>query len=99
LALSDGDSADEAELRALFTASEGLCAPHYGQLLTTVRRLPRWLREFHERKFDALLERTNTFIEVSAYGRQKEFAALSPADQLVWKELARSLRGQADGPE
>jgi len=96
LADSGGESPEEAELRAVVTASEGLCAPHYGQLLARFRRPPRWLREFHERKFDDLLRRTNVFIELSAYGRRAEFDALAPADQLVWKELALTLRGQAD---
>jgi len=96
LAESGGDSPEEAQLRELFAASAGLCAPHFGQLLATVRRPPRWLREFHEQKFDDLLRRTSVFIELSAYGRREEFEALSAADQLVWKELALSLRGQAD---
>jgi len=94
---SSADSSEEhqasAELRAAFEASEGLCAPHYRLLLDTVRRVPRWLREFHERRFDELLKRTSAFIELSAYGRQAEFAALSEADRSVWKELARKLRG------
>ena len=97
LAGSSGDTADEKELRAAMTASEGLCAPHYSGLLFTAkgkpRSVPQWLREFHELKFKNLLERVNQFIEFSAYGRQDEFAALSEKDQLVWKEAATALRG------
>lgn len=96
LAEASGDSQDETELKAAFTASEGLCAPHYGLLMETRKRIPSWLRDFQEGKFDALLARTGRFIELSAYGRQDEFRTLSEADQLVWKELARSLRGTSD---
>jgi hypothetical protein len=106
LAGTDGDSPEEQELREAFTASEGLCVPHYGQLLNLPRKsggiggrgtggggVPSWLREFHENRFAALLRRTGQFIEFSAYGRQEEFAKLTPEDQVVWKELAVTLRG------
>ncbi len=96
LAESDGPGADECELRRAFESSAGLCAPHYATLLAVAKRIPRWLSDFQERKFDALMERTLTFIDLSAYGRQAEFAKLSEADQLVWKELALTLRGNAD---
>jgi hypothetical protein len=96
LAGSDGESDEERELRRAFTASPGLCAPHYGQLLELYRKIPGWIVEFHERKFDKLKNRVDNFIEFSAYGRQEEFRALSEEDQLVWKELAAELRGTAD---
>jgi hypothetical protein len=100
LAAACGESPEEKELRTAFTASEGLCAPHYSGLLFTPRgkprRIPRWLGDFHETKFRELFERTNQFIELSAYGRQEEFARLSRRDQLVWKELALTLRGTSD---
>jgi hypothetical protein len=107
LARSGGDSGEERELREVFTASEGLCAPHYEKLLALGRktwlgrrgfkplRIPSWLVEFHESKFTGLYRRVNRFIELSAYGRQKEFAALPEKDQLVWKELALVLRGES----
>jgi hypothetical protein len=88
-----GDSGEERELREVFTASGGLCVPHYGKLLQIGGRIPSWLREFHEGRFEALLRRTSRFIELSAYGRQDEFAALPPEDQVVWQELAKTLRG------
>lgn len=81
---------------AFFTASEGLCVPHYRRLVSQVRRLPLWVTEFHERKYGRLLERSKAFIECSAWGRQADFDALSPEDKVVWKELARTLRGSVD---
>jgi hypothetical protein len=90
----DTGSADEAELRETVTASDGLCAPHFGALLESFKRLPRWLTDFHEEKFDRLYERVCQFIELSAYGRQEEFRRLPEKDQLVWKELALNLRGE-----
>ena len=87
------EAADELELRAAFESSEGLCAPHYGLLLEVAKRVPSWLSAYQERKFDALMKRASDFIEFSAYGRQDDFAKLSEADQVVWKELAASLRG------
>ena len=102
LAASGGNSKEEEELRHIFSASEGLCAPHYSGLLFTpkgrLRAIPQWLKEFHETKFRNLLNRVNQFIELSAYGRQEEFAALSEKDQLVWKEAALALRGTAGFP-
>jgi hypothetical protein len=92
-----GDTSESREFRAGFTASEGLCAPHYERLLVTpkgkARPIPEWLKNFQETKFDELLRRAGRFIELSAYGRQEEFAALPEKDQLVWKELALALRG------
>ena len=97
LAASGGDSPEEKELCSLITASDGLCAPHYASLLNDpkgrTRRLPAWLKEFQEAKFRELLKRVRRFIELSAYGRQEEFAKLSEKDQLVWKEAASVLRG------
>jgi hypothetical protein len=104
LAGCSGNSPEEAELRDVFTASDGLCAPHYARLLEgsggglarKSPKIPSWLTEFQDHKFRELLRRTNDFIEFSAYGRQAEFAALPEKDKLVWKELAVSLRGNAD---
>ncbi|MDR2101353.1 MAG: DUF6062 family protein [Treponema sp.] len=108
LAQSGGASGEERELREVFTASEGLCAPHYEKLLAIgangrgkwpgrwgfkPQQIPPWLIEFHESKFTELYRRVNQFIELSAYGRQGEFSALPEKDQLVWKELALVLRG------
>jgi hypothetical protein len=97
LAAAGGESPEERELRETFTASGGLCAPHYSALLFTPRGKPRpvppWLKDFQETRFRELLRRTSQFIELSAYGRQGEFARLSEPDQVVWKELAASLRG------
>jgi hypothetical protein len=91
------DMSDEvAELKEFFLASSGLCAPHYSQLQQEPKQIPLWLREFHQHKFTALLERVNQFIELSAYGRGEEFAKLSEEDKIVWKELAITLRGNAD---
>ena len=95
LASSGGDSAEEKQLRDFFTASDGLCANHYSGLLFTPagkkRNIPAWLEDFHEAKFKELKARLDQFIELSAYGRQKEFAALSEKDQLVWQEAAICL--------
>jgi len=100
LASADGNSNEEKELREFFTKSDGLCAPHYEDLLFLPngrkRSVPRWLREFHEAKFKELLTRLEKFIELSAYGRQDEFAALSKKDQLVWKEAAACLSGNSE---
>ncbi|GAB1482026.1 hypothetical protein MASR2M78_08410 [Treponema sp.] len=91
IAGAEGSGDDERELRFLFEKSSGLCAPHYEKLLRTVKKVPRWLKDFQERRFDDLMARTLHFIELSAYGRQAEFAELSEADQLVWKELTLTL--------
>jgi len=94
---STGHSKEEEELKELFSASDGLCAPHYASLLfnskSRPRVIPEWIKKFHEEKFGGLLRRIDQFIELSAYGRQKEFATLSEKDQLVWKEAALALRG------
>ena len=87
---------NEEELKDFFTKGDGLCAPHYGRLLETSKHIPEWLIEFHNHKFTELFRRTEQFIELSAYGRQAEFAALSKKDQIVWKELAVNLRGGGD---
>ena len=68
---------NEEELKDFFTKGDGLCAPHYGRLLETSKYIPEWLIEFHNHKFTELFRRTDQFIELSAYGRQAEFAALS----------------------
>jgi hypothetical protein len=95
LVSSDGYSDEERELRTFFTSSDGLCAPHYAGLLVTPagkkRPVPAWIKNFQEAKFKTLKTRLDQFIEFSAYGRQKEFAALSEKDQLVWKEAASCL--------
>lgn len=95
-AASPEAASDARELRAAFEASDGLCAPHYAALLSGKKRVPRWIKDFQEDKFAALLARVSTFIDLSAYGRQEEFARLSERDKVVWKEAARSLRGDAD---
>ncbi len=88
-----GMSESDAELVKFFTASSGLCVPHYAKLMYHAKKIPIWLSSFHEEKYKKLLERTNTFIDFSAWGKQKDFANLSDDDKVVWKELAQTLRG------
>jgi hypothetical protein len=84
---------DDAELKKIFLASDGLCAPHYERLQRGFKRVPSWLLDFQNCKYEELLRRLDVFIELSAYGRQDEFRKLHEKDQLVWKELAVNLRG------
>jgi hypothetical protein len=93
LAGSGGDGTDEADLRTAFTASDGLCVPHYEGLFKCAKVIPGWIIRFHEGRFKELLVRTERFIELSAYGRQEEFSRLEEKDKIVWKELAVTLRG------
>ncbi|MCL2277211.1 MAG: hypothetical protein FWC21_04875 [Treponema sp.] len=92
---STGNSREEQELRDIFIASDGLCAPHYSGLLFnlkgTRRNVPSWIKSFQENKFKELKKRLDVFIEFSAYGRQAEFAQLNEKDQIVWKEAASCL--------
>lgn len=81
------------ELAQAFCAGWGLCLPHYRKLVDwQARRVPAWLREFQEGRYRELGKRARVFIECSAYGRQKDFEALSRQDQLVWKDLVETLR-------
>lgn len=80
------------ELRASFEASAGLCLSHYARLRVSKAKTPAWLVDFHEKKFALLLQRTDRFIELSAYGRGQEFQALSRTDQLVWMELLEAAK-------
>jgi len=95
LSNSGGNSPEEQELRIFFTKSDGLCAPHYAGLIHTPkgskRNPPIWIKNFQEHKFSELYKRLEVFTELSAYGRQKEFAQLSEKDQVVWKEAASCL--------
>ncbi|MBE6345464.1 MAG: hypothetical protein J6B32_00065 [Spirochaetaceae bacterium] len=89
------DATSDQELREFFCKSDGLCVPHYSQLVKILgRKIPKWLSNFQEDKFSSLIERTKRFIDYSAWGKQKEFASLSEEDKVVWKELASILRGQ-----
>ena len=92
-----GNSSEENELKKLFLASDGFCVIHYAQLFFTAkgrpRDVPKWLIDFHENKYNELLQRIDKFTKLSAYGRQDEFNALSTEDKLVWKEAAAALRG------
>ena len=87
---------NEEEFISLFTASDGLCVPHYRMLVRMSRKLPRWLTDFQQNKFETLLERSKRFVEYSAWGRQEDFASLDEKDRLVWKELAKTLRGASN---
>ncbi len=86
-------SDSDKELIDFFTASSGLCVPHYAKLVHYTKKIPKWLESYHTDKFESLLKRTNTFIDFSAWGKQKDFANLSDDDKVVWKELAQTLRG------
>jgi hypothetical protein len=86
----------DEEFITFFTASQGLCVPHYRTLTALVRRVPAWLERFQIDRFKSLLERSKRFIDCSAWGRQADFDALCEEDRVVWKELALVLRGTAD---
>lgn len=88
---------DEEELKNLLTSGAGLCAPHYARMVELrKRRIPKWFSEFQENKYKKLLERTNRFIDFSAWGKQKDFESLPPEDKIVWKELASTLRSSVE---
>ena len=95
-----GDSDEEKELRGFFTSSDGLCAIHYDTLLFTRkgrrRNVPTWIKSFQETRFKELKARLDQFIKLSSYDREKEFAALSEKDQLVWKEAALCLGSKGE---
>jgi hypothetical protein len=101
LSQSGGDSPEEKELRDFFLLSDGLCAPHYSGLLFLPsgkkRNVPKWIINFQENKFKELKTRLDKFIDLSAYGRQKEFAEMSEKDQIVWKEAAACLNENIEG--
>ncbi len=89
-----GENAEsDKHLIDFFTKSDGLCVPHYALLTQYAKKIPKWLSSYHEEKFVRLLERTNRFIDFSAWGKQKDFASLSDEDKVVWKEIAQTLRG------
>lgn len=83
-------------LRAAFEASPGLCLSHYARFVASRKGAPAWIRDFHRARFQRLLERTDRFIDLSAYGRGEEFAALSREDQLVWQELLEAAKQRPD---
>lgn len=85
----------QEQLTAYFTASDGLCVPHYAKLLSLFNP-PTWLKEFQEALFSSLNERALRFIDYSAWGNQDKFESLSREDQTVWQELARVLRGSVE---
>jgi len=100
LAQASGDSSEEQELRDFFLKSDGLCAPHYADLLFTPkgkkRKVPAWIISFQEQKFRNLKVRLDHYIKLSAFGRQKEFDAMSEKDKLVWREAAACLAENMD---
>lgn len=87
---------NDPSFTSFFTASDGLCMPHYRKMVSIVRRLPGWLEEFQLSHFDSLLERSRAFVEYSAWGRQEDFKQLSDRDKIIWKELAKTLRGNTE---
>ncbi|MDR0909135.1 MAG: DUF6062 family protein [Spirochaetaceae bacterium] len=103
LVKNNEESPEEKEFCELFYKSRGLCIPHYTVMAEgvknhkfgNIRKVPQWLSNFHLNRYKRLLERTRIMIDLSAYGRQEEFRQLSPEDQIVWKELAACLSGNA----
>lgn len=88
---------DEDELKDLITGGPGICSEHYSIMVKNHgKRIPKWFSSFQEEIFRRLLERTNRFIDFSAWGKQEQFNSLSPEDKVVWKELAACLRSSVD---
>ncbi len=85
---------NDIPLPEFFVKSQGLCIQHYAKLITFSKKVPKWLKEFQETRFQLLEERTSRFIDFSAWGKQKDFETLSDKDKVVWKELAAALRGE-----
>ena len=70
------DKETQEQIIAYFTASDGLCVPHYAKLLRFFKP-PFWLKKFQEQKFESLNERVLRFIDYSAWGNQEKFESLS----------------------
>jgi hypothetical protein len=92
LAESGGAGQEETEFRQAFERGRGLCLPHFMALRRRYRATPQWLIDFQIQRLERLLLRTDRFIELSAYGHQDEFEALSPDDKVVWKETIDTAR-------
>ena len=91
--LSPNQNESDDKLISLFEKSDGLCFVHFKQLVSSVKKIPKWLFDFHIDKYNSLMERTGQFIEFSAWGRQADFSKLSENDKKVWQEVSKKIRG------
>jgi hypothetical protein len=75
----------------------GALRPALRLLVAQAKKVPAWLKDFPGKEIRCLARSLRaSSLNRPHWGRQDDFAALSDADKVVWKEIALALRGSSD---
>ncbi len=88
------DYIEDDEFVSKFVKSDGLCIPHYERLLSRMKHPPKWLVDFHVKKYREILKGLDRYIDSCNYSLGERRPKLTKKEKLVWKKVVEYIYGQ-----
>ncbi|NPV00259.1 MAG: hypothetical protein HPY53_02645 [Brevinematales bacterium] len=89
-----GEYLFEPEYENAFKSSYCLCYPHYMRLIkASKRKLPKWLIDFHNLKFDEITEKLKSYLDFQNFSLGDKRPQLTYEEQLIYQEAVRFFSG------
>lgn len=90
---------DDEEFKNKFLVSEGLCVPHYESLLAKLKSPPKWLIDFHIKRYNELLYRLDRYIDSCNFLLGDKRPIPTDNEKLIARQIIRTLFGFEGKPE
>jgi len=90
---------DDEEFKNKLLLSKGLCVPHYKILLTKMKSLPKWLTDFHIKRYKEILSKVDRYLDSCNFSLGEKRPTLTEDEKLIWRELVKTLFGFEGRPK
>lgn len=84
---------DDEEFKSKFLSSEGLCIPHYEILLMKMKLLPKWLTDFHIKRYREILAKLDRYLDSCNFSLSNKRSLFTDDEKLIWKKVVGMLFG------
>ena len=84
---------NDDEFKSKLLSSEGLCIPHYKILLTEMKALPKWLTDFHIKRYNEILTKLDKYLDSCNFSLGDKRPLLTDDEKLIWRKLVKILFG------
>jgi len=84
---------DDEDFQSKLLSSEGLCVPHYKTLLTKMKSPPKWLTDFHLKRYKDILSRLDKYLDSCNFSLGEKCPVLTNNEKLIWQKTVKMLFG------
>ncbi len=86
------DYLNDKEFKDFFQKSDGLCIPHYKDIISKNKHLPKWFFDFHIKKYEENLFIINQYLDHCNYPEIKK-SSKHLNNKEIWKKIVKILFG------